>query len=65
MVALSWGVHARLFGLLHERTSDLLAYVMRYSSATWDECDRRTLRKLHKLAQGIERIIEQENDPKS
>jgi hypothetical protein len=48
--------------LVQRRTEDLLAYVMRYSSATWDECDKRTMGQLHKLARGLERIIEQEND---
>ena len=43
----------------------MIPYLLRYSSLTWTEAGRMTVSDLRTLADGIGRIIEQENGPDS
>jgi hypothetical protein len=56
-------------GLLVEPLTNIwtvtIPYLMRYSSLTWTEAGLMTVSDLRTLADGIGRIIEQENGPDS
>jgi hypothetical protein len=53
----------RAASIIEKSIWELTSYLLRYTSAGWDEIDRRPIRDLVRMANGVGKIISAENGP--